>query len=104
MSEVIYLDTSRFAGSLQSGSTRTAQTGPSVFVREVRSGVWLVHDADDLKGGCFRNRQTAFRFVADEFGPDAQVVVQPRFPGQAQQRISHIRQSASVAHKAITAH
>jgi hypothetical protein len=103
MSEVIYLDASRFTGSLQSGSTETAEAGPRVFVREIRSNIWLVHDEDDTKGGCFRNRQTAFRFVEEEFGPEAQVVVQPRFPAQAP-RVSHIKQSTSIAHRAIAAH
>jgi hypothetical protein len=84
MSEVIYLDTSRFAGSLQSDSTLT--TGPSVYVREAHAGIWLVQCDDDSKGGCFRNRRTAFQFVEDEFGSQAQIVVRPRFSAQARQR------------------
>jgi hypothetical protein len=101
MSEVIYLDTRRFTGSVQSDSTLS--TGPRVYVREAREGIWLVHDEDDFKGGCFRNRQSAFHFVAEEFDPQAIIVVQPRFPVQARQRVSHFRESASVAHRAVVA-
>lgn len=101
MSEVIYLDTRRFTDSVQSDSTLTA--GPRVYVREAHSGIWLVHDEDDRKGGCFRNRQAAFQFVEDEFGPQAEIVVQPRFPTQARQRVGHIKESNSVAHRAVAA-
>ncbi len=104
MSEVIYLDTSRFSARRTIEATPASQFGPRIFVREVSSTLWLVHDEDDSKGGCFRSLQTAFRFVEEQFGSEAEVVVQPRFPTQARKTVSHIRQSASVAHKAITAH
>ena len=104
MSEVIYLDTRRFSDRLRSESPLTVQSGPRVFVREAHAGLWLVHDEDDRKGGCFRNRDTAFQFVEDEFGPRAEIVVQPKFPAHAQQGVSHIKQSTSVAQRAVAAH
>jgi hypothetical protein len=102
MSEVIYLDTRRFIDTVQSGSSLNVEAGPRVYVREARDGIWLVHDEDDRKGGCFRNRQAAFQFVEDEFGPRAEIVVQPRFP-TARQPV-HIKQATSIAHRAVAAH
>ena len=98
MSEVIYLNTRRFIDTVQSEMSPTS--GPRIFVREARAGLWLVHDEDDQKGGCFRNRRAAFQFVEDEFGSQAEIVVQPKFPTQSRQRsVSHIKQTASVAHR-----
>jgi hypothetical protein len=100
MSEVIYLDPKRFAGRPRSAPALTTETGPRVIVREAHAGLWLVHDEDDRKGGCFNNRETAFRFVADEFGPRAEILIQPRFPVHARQRVAHIKHTASLAHRA----
>jgi len=101
MSEVIYLDTRRFIDTVQSGKTLTA--GPRVYVREARDNIWIVHDEDDRKGGCFRSRQAAFQFVEDEFGVNAEIVVQPRFPAQSRKGVTHFRQATSVAHRAVAA-
>jgi hypothetical protein len=60
----------------------------SVHVREVRNGVWIVHDELDRKGGCFRDRTAALRFVDDEFGKDAATVIHPRF-ATPEERQSH---------------
>jgi hypothetical protein len=100
MSEVIFLDPKRFAGRPQSESTLTRQPRPRVIVREAHAGLWLVHDENDRKGGCFKNRETAFRFVEDEFGPRAEILIQPRFPVHPRQRVAHIKHTASVAHRA----
>jgi hypothetical protein len=62
-----------------------------------------VHDDDDTKGGCFRSRGAALRFVADEFGADAETVVQPRFPTASSRAISHFNAARSVAHRAAAA-
>jgi hypothetical protein len=99
MSEVIYLDTRRFIDTVQSEAPLTS--GPRVYVREARDGIWLVHDEDDRKGGCFRNRQAAFQFVEDEFGSEAEIIVQPRFPAQSRQSVTHIKQATSVAHRVV---
>lgn len=50
-----------------------------VYVREANAGMWIVHDESDSKGGCFRSRYAALRFVEDTFGLDAEIEVQPRF-------------------------
>jgi hypothetical protein len=102
MSEVIYLNTRRFIDTVQSRTPLT--TGPRVYIREARDGIWLVHDEDDRKGGCFRNRQAAFQFVEDEFGLQAEIVIQPRFPAQSRQSVTHIKHATSVAHRAVAAH
>ena len=54
---------------------------PRVYLREADAGMWIVHDEGDSKGGCFRSTNRC-RFVEDEFGADAQIVVQPQFPRQ----------------------
>jgi hypothetical protein len=51
----------------------------SIHVHEVENGIWIVHDELDRKGGCFRDRAAALRFVDDEFGKDAVTVIHPHF-------------------------
>ena len=98
MSEVIFLRTPQARPTFV--RTDRVASGPRIFVRETQKG-WLVHDEQDKKGGCFARRHSAFRFVKDQFGEDAEVIVQPLFDRSA--RISHFRQSASVAERAIVA-
>ena len=43
------------------------------------AGIWIAHDEHDSKGGCFRNHETACRFAVDEFGANAEIVIQPLF-------------------------
>ena len=102
MSEVIYLNpdgispTTRSQQALARGSF-----GPRVYVREAHAGAWIVHDENDTKGGCFRSHEAGFRFAEEEFGVDAQIVVQPQFSGSSRKPVSHFKQSTAVAHRAL---
>jgi hypothetical protein len=97
MAEIIYLYADRT--SQQSQPTEAPhQSGPRVYVRETDAGIWIVHDEDDSKGGCFRSHETACRFATDEFGADAEIVIQPQF---SETRLSHFRQSKSIANQAL---
>lgn len=104
MSEVIFFET----GVAHQG-TRIAATAPRstpgerVFVREAPSGIWFVHDETDRKGGCFRDRASAFKFVEDEFGERAEMIVQPLFTRLATRVEARARESCSVAQRAIMA-
>jgi len=101
MSEVVYLHADRTSDALQSRPAPAHGIfGPRVYVREAHAGLWIVHDDSDTKGGCFRSHETAFRFAEEEFGADAQIVVQPQFSGP-RKPVSHFKQSASVAQQAL---
>ena len=102
MAEVIYLYADR-TPQVQSQQARApGPFGPRVYVRETNAGIWIVHDEHDSKGGCFRNHETACRFAVDEFGADAEIVVQPLFSSPAKP-VSHFKQSKSVAHRVMAA-
>jgi len=104
MSEIVYLHADRISDALQSRSAPAHGIfGPRVYVREAQASMWIVHDDSDTKGGCFRSHETAFRFAEDEFGKEVQIVVQPQFTGQSRKALSHFKQSASVAQKALAA-
>jgi hypothetical protein len=70
-----------------------------VYVREVKSGVWIVHDELDRKGGRFCDRATALQFVNDEFGKDATTVIHSRFATSNRTPRLHL----TIAPQAITA-
>ena len=97
MAEIIYLYADR-TSQVQSQAPAPGPFGPRVYVRETNAGVWIVHDEDDSKGGCFRSHETACRFAEDEFGAGAELVIQPLF---SETRLSHFRQSKSVANQAL---
>jgi hypothetical protein len=99
MSNVFFLKTNRVPGHRPALASRTP--GTRVYVRETGAGIWLVHDDHDSKGGCFMDRAAAFRFAADEFGADAEIVIQPRFAPPSRRAVSHFKQSRSVAQKAV---
>ncbi len=102
MSEIVYLHADRISDALQNRTTPTHGIfGPRVYVREAHAGMWIVHDDSDTKGGCFRTHETAFRFAEEEFGKEAQIVVQPQFSGSARKPVSHFKQSAAVAQQAL---
>ena len=85
MAEVIYLYADRTPVQGQKAQA-TGPLGARVYVRETGAGIWIVHDEDDSKGGCFRHHQTACRFAEAEFGADAEIVVSrcsPRKRGSA---------------------
>ena len=96
MAEIIYLYADRIPP--QSKAQAPGPFGPRVYVRETNAGIWIVHDEDDSKGGCFRSHETACRFAEDEFGVDAEIVIQPLF---SETRLSHFRQSKSIANQAL---
>jgi hypothetical protein len=73
---------------------------PGVHVREVGNGVWIVHDELDRKGGCFRDRAAALRFVNDEFGKDAAMVIHPHFATPEERRQSR----SSTAFQVVAGH
>ncbi len=66
MSNVIHFNPVRVTFSSEEIANESRRQ--SVFLREVRDGLWIVHDESDSKGGCFRDRASAFKFVANEFG------------------------------------
>jgi hypothetical protein len=101
MAEIIYLYADR-TSQVQSQPTHApGPFGMRVYVRETNAGIWIVHDEDDSKGGCFRNNETACRFAMDEFGANAEIVIQPLF---SETRLSHFRQSKSIANQALARH
>jgi hypothetical protein len=95
MNNIVHLETVR--AEYVSMEPRNESRGPSVFLREVRDGMWIVHDESDTMGGCFRDRASAFKFVADEFGADAVTVIHPRFSTPAERYAR-----SSVAFSAVT--
>ena len=97
MSNIVHIETVRATYDSEAWENRNRKQ--SVFLHEVRDGVWIVHDESDSKGGCFRDRTSAFKFVADEFGADAVTVIRPRFstPAERGARLS-TAQSAVMAH------
>lgn len=102
MSEIVYLHADRTSDALQSRPAPAhGNFGRRVYVREAHAGMWIVHDESDAKGGCFRSHETAFRFAEEEFGKEAQIVVQPQFSGSARKPVSHFKQSAAVAQQAL---
>ena len=102
MSEVIFFETGvAHQGAGIAASARRNTPGERVFVREAPSGIWIVHDEADRKGGCFRDRASAFKFVEDEFGERAEMVVQPLFTSAATRAEARSRESSSVAQRAI---
>ena len=46
-----------------------------VMVRVTPSGAWIVSDERERRGGRFRDRETALRFIHREFGLEAQLVM-----------------------------
>jgi hypothetical protein len=103
MSEVIYLKAIETPAQSRTVKAHMAP-GPQVYIREAYAGMWIVHDESDRKGGCFRTHEAALRFTEEEFGPSAQIVVQPHFSASSRKSVSHFRQTASVAHRAIASH
>ncbi len=97
MSNIVSLETVRV--SYDPAAPRNAGHKQSVFLREVRDGVWIVHDESDTKGGCFRDRASAFKFALDEFGTDAVTVIHPHFSTPAERSaVPSIAQSAVTTH------
>ena len=102
MSEVIFFELGvAHQGARTAAAVRRNTPGERVFVREAASGIWIVHDEADRKGGCFRDRASAFKFVEDEFGARAEMVVQPHFARLATRAEARSRESSSVAQRAI---
>jgi hypothetical protein len=102
MAEIIYLYADRTSPVQSQKAPATGLGGTRVYVRETNAGIWIAHDEHDSKGGCFRNHETACRFAVDEFGANAEIVIQPLF--SSQMRLSHFKQSKSVAHKVLARH
>jgi hypothetical protein len=46
-----------------------------VFVRVAPSGAWIIFDERDHRGGRFRDREAAMRFIRREFGPEVELVM-----------------------------
>jgi len=93
MNNIVHLETIRAEyDTVESNESRRQ----SVFLREMRDGMWIVHDETDTKGGCFRDRASAFKFVAEEFGADVVTVFHPHFSTPAERAL------ASVAYSAVT--
>src|SRR5262249_43375470 len=69
-----------------------SQSGAAVHVIETSAGAWLVRDELDRKGGHFRNRVAAFKFIRQEFGPDARTLVKPHMPRLAETPAENVDQ------------
>lgn len=54
-----------------------------VLVRVTPSGAWIVHDEIERRGGRFRDRHAALRFIRREFGLRTRVIMQATLPRQA---------------------
>jgi len=92
MSEVIFLREGKVLPRARSkGPRNRTETGQQIFIREEHSGLWTVRDGRDRNRGWFRDRTSAFKFVADEFGVTARMVVQPRFSTPALRAIAHLK-------------
>lgn len=52
-----------------------------IDVRIAPSGAWVVRDEHDHRGGRFRNRQSAMRFIRREFGVGARLRFRPWLSG-----------------------
>ncbi len=46
-----------------------------VFVRIAPSGAWIIADERERRGGRFRDRESALRFIHREFGHDVELVM-----------------------------
>jgi hypothetical protein len=104
MSEVIFLTAIKFPRSLLTRhGPKPEKLGPQVYVSGAQSDIWTVHSKDDRRGGCFRSRDAAFRFLLDEFGADARIVVQPRFRAPNNRSADGVDSSLSVAQRATAA-
>jgi hypothetical protein len=101
MSNVFFLDTKKAPGPRGETAAKRTTFGPRVYVRETDGGIWLVHDDHDSKGGCFMDHAVAYRFAMEEFGAEAEIVVQPRFAAPSRRTVSHFKQSRSVAQRAL---
>lgn len=66
--------------------TRCAYTGqfktekelsgvPTVYLRQVAEGYWVVHDKDFVRGGTFRDEGSALRFIRWEIDINSLVIV-----------------------------
>jgi hypothetical protein len=58
-------------------SMQDERPGVTVRILIAPSGAWLVRDDLDHRGGRFRNRASALRFIRREFGFDARLHYQP---------------------------
>jgi hypothetical protein len=96
MSNVVYLDVVNVQH--HEGSAALQSNRPTVFMHEIETGEWVVHDQSALRGGCFRDHASAYRYVAEEFGPDTGTVIHPFFPTMAEQQARTGRQLAVTAH------
>jgi hypothetical protein len=84
MSNVVYLEVVNVQH--HEGSPALQSDRPTVYMHEIETGEWVVHDQSALRGGCFRDHASAYRYVAEEFGPDSGTVIHPYFPPMAEQQ------------------
>lgn len=59
---------------VQSGIKNKPAKQAHVYVSEVRPAVWSVRDENNTKGGLFRSKLDAFRFVHSQFSEDMKIV------------------------------
>lgn len=71
-----------------------------IHVSETPKGGWFVRDEADRRGGFFQDRRSAFRFIRDEFGQNAEIVARPKLTATAATRRSnsHQRSQSRRAH------
>lgn len=53
---------------------RPVEFGGQVHLRETARGAWVVRDEANSRGGHFRDRKAALRFVRREFGHSAHII------------------------------
>ncbi|PUB17106.1 hypothetical protein DFP92_102116 [Yoonia sediminilitoris] len=55
---------------------RPVRTKSILYLRQLASGRWIVHDATNARGGCFRDRRSALNYINVEFSPTFTIVLQ----------------------------
>lgn len=55
--------------------TKRTKFRARLLLRETRDGTWVVQDEGGHRGGCFFTREAARKFIRDEFGADALVLL-----------------------------
>ena len=55
--------------------TKMTKFRARLLLREARDGIWVVQEESGHRGGCFFTREAARKFIRDEFGADALVLL-----------------------------
>jgi hypothetical protein len=77
MNELLFIDSKMgIETSATLASLGYSEMETRVLMRETATGQWMVRDGQDRKGGIFYTRKAALSFVRNEFGADAEIVME----------------------------